>query len=198
MKNPEEKYEEKYLEYLDALRETGSLTCLGQGRGRRGFILLDENFWGTTWKRGRTKMNECGKEMLEKKTTPSTGGLEATQELKDYLGTLKCPICGSGKLVFGTKAFNEDLEKLTGAAMGAASGPVGALLGKVTGGLHRHKMVLEVGCVECGLIESLQDWKTAKPFEESKPRSYLPGHPIGCPCRDCLQASKVKENDGQR
>lgn len=108
-----------------------------------------------------TKMNECGK---EKETTPSTGGLEATQELKDYLGTLKCPICGSGKLVFGTKAFNEDLGKLTGAAQGAASGPVGAFLGRMTGG-HSRKMVLEVGCVECGLIESLQDWKNAKPFD---------------------------------
>ena len=114
-----------------------------------------------------TKMNECGK---EKETTPSTGGLEATQELKDYLGTLKCPICGSGKLVFGTKAFNEDLGKLTGAAQGAASGPVGAFLGRMTGG-HSRKMVLEVGCVECGLMSSLKDWKNARPFDESESAS---------------------------
>lgn len=112
-------------------------------------------------------MNEFGKEMLEKKTTPSTGGLEATQELKDYLGTLKCPICGSGKLVFGTKAFSpvQGNQAVTGAIV---AGGIGSIIGRLGDKLAQsHKMVLEVGCVECGLMSSLQDWKTAKPLDVS-------------------------------
>ncbi len=96
--------------------------------------------------------------------------MEATQELKEWMETLKCPKCGSGKLMFGERGFNSKMAKwgmvidaIGGGHGGGSSGILFGLLGKEK---------LEAQCVECGKRTPLKDFQTSK---EPEPVSEFVG-----------------------